>query len=100
MYSFSLTIEEAIITDSAVRQVYANPLKRDKVELYINIYTFIKNFVASDIDNYLTPENILAIMETAGVSSETLDNFEATEDGGLVINLKVLASQVVEWITP
>jgi len=64
------------------------------VELYINIYTLIKNFAISDIDDYLTPENLLSFMESYGVPDDYLSNFEATEDGGLTINLNAIVSQV------
>lgn len=82
------------MTESALRQIYSNPIKRDKIELYMNIYTFVKNFVVSDIDSYLTPTNVLYVMEAVGVSSDVLDNLEATDDGGLVINLKAIADDV------
>jgi len=48
----------------------------------------------SDIDDYLTPENLISFMESLEMPDDYLSNFEATEDGGLIINLNALASQV------
>ena len=64
------------------------------MELYVNIYALIKSFVMSDIDDYLTPENLISFMESLEMPDDYLSNFEATEDGGLIINLNALASQV------
>jgi hypothetical protein len=60
----------------------------------MNIYTFIKNFMVSDIDNYLTPGNLVSFTGSVGMPDDYLSNFKPTEDGGLIINLKQLASQV------
>lgn len=61
--------------------------------MYVNLYTFIRTFVYQDIDNQLTPTNILSFMQTIGVNQTVLANFKATQDGGMTINVRALAQQ-------
>ncbi len=75
-----------------LRQIGVNPVKRDRVDLYINFYTFIKSFVYTGIDNELTPTNMIAALKYLNVSSNVTDNLYATSDGGMSINVYKLAN--------
>ena len=47
-----------------------------------------------DVDNYITPKNMISLMETLGIDDDTINDFEATDDGGLIINIRNLVKRV------